>query len=437
MLKIIDYILSGIVMSSSVLYMLSKLSGNKINFKSWKTYFVFVLLGLVQFLNYYFTNGYVKIFLITIFVIFLYYYYFKKNKKEAVVTTILVQLIIMTSEFIFSGIMIFLFGTNFSKIMNSYANSGMFIFNFLISVISFALVHVKIIHKFYCYLLSLADHMSEKIIIVLMVFMMITINIIYASTFYKINTVYLLLIDIALLFIYLYIVINILNEKDRYIRISSKYNVTISSLHELRDVVSILKIKGHENRNQLKTIRDMIKKKDKKVIKYIDTLLGEKLKEDEKLRIETSIITNSEISSLIYSKMITMKDKGINVLFHVDKALEKFNLYDMDDIMTLYICKIIGVWLDNAIEAVNNLKTKNIEMHMYVDLDNNINITISNNYDGQIDLKSINKDGYTTKGIEHGFGLSLVRDIVDNNKKFDINTTIQNNIFTQSLKIKM
>lgn len=437
MLKVIDYVLSGALMSGLVLYMLSKLSGNKINYKSYKTYYVFVLLGIVQQLNYRFTNGYIKIILITIFVIFLYYYFFKKDKKESVVTTIFIQLIIMVSEFIFSFFMIMILGTKFSKIMNSYANSGMFIFNLIIAIISIVFTNFKLVNKLYSCLLSLTNRLKEKNIIILMVFMMITINIIYASTFYKMNSVYLLLINIILLLIYLYIVIKILNEKDRYIRINCKYNVTISSLHELRDVVGILKIKGHENHNQLKTIRDMIKKKDKKVIEYIDTILGDKLEEDEKLRIETSIISNSEISSLVYSKMITMKNNGINASIQVDKALGKLNLYDLDDIMTIYICKIIGVWLDNAIEAVSNAEYKNIEMHMYVDLDGDLNISVSNNYEGEVDLDSINKVGYTTKGNEHGYGLSLVKDIISKNKKFIVNTKFTNEIFNQNLKIKM
>lgn len=437
MLKVIDYILSGALMSGVVLYMLSKLSGNKLDFKSQRTQIVFIILGIVQFLNYYFVNGFVKVFLIAMVMSLCYYVLLSKNIKEAIVVTCILDILTMISEFVFSGAMILIFGVNFSQIISNYVGSGIFIFNFIICFISVAFSQLKFVQNLSLKIISWTNKLDDKFIIVLMMLILITINIVYGSTYYKMNTVYLLLTNIILMLIYVYIVIKIINEKDRYICITSKYNVTISSLHELCDVVSILQMKGHENRNQLKTIRDMIKKKDRKVIEYIDILLGDKLKEDEKLRVETSIIANSEISSLVYSKMITMKDKGINASLHVDKALGKLNLYGLDDIMTLYICKIIGVWLDNAIEAVSKLNTKNIEMHLYVDLDNDLNISISNNYDEEVDLKKINDEGYTTKGINHGYGLSLVKDIVEKNKKFSVNTKFINNIFMQNLKVKM
>lgn len=437
MLRVIDYVISGIMMSSLVFYMISKLSGNSIDLKSWKTYASFILLGIAQQLNYHFISGYVKVLTITIFVIVLYYCFFKKDKKEAIVIAIFIEAIIILAEFIFSILIMLIYTFNFSDLVANYFGSGIFVINLIIAFFSYILVQIKSTCNLYNIIMKWCTKANEKFIIILIMIIMVTINIVYSSLYYKLDIKYLLIINITLLTIYVYIILKILNEKDKYIRINSKYNMTISSLHELGDVVSILKIKSHENRNQLKTIRDMIKKKDKKVIEYINALLGDKLKEDEKLRVETSLITNSEISSLIYSKMITMKDKGINTNLHVDKAIQKSNLYDLDEIMTLYICKIIGVWIDNAIEAVSNLETKNIEMQMYVDLDNNLNIIISNNYDGYIDLKSINQEGYTTKGGNHGYGLSLVKDIIGKNNKIIVDTKLKNNIFMQSLKVKM
>lgn len=45
--------------------------------------------------------------------------------------------------------------------------------------------------------------------------------------------------------------------------------------------------------------------------------------------------------------------------------------------------------------------------------------------------------GYTTKENGHGYGLSLVREIIESNDRLSSEREIKDNIFKQILKIKM
>ncbi len=67
---------------------------------------------------------------------------------------------------------------------------------------------------------------------------------------------------------------------------------------------------------------------------------------------------------------------------------------------------------------------------------NIIMVKFSNNYIGNIDTNKIFDNGYTTKGRGHGYGLSLVRDIVKNNTILENKTEISKNIFSQIIIIK-
>ena len=68
--------------------------------------------------------------------------------------------------------------------------------------------------------------------------------------------------------------------------------------------------------------------------------------------------------------------------------------------------------------------------------ENYLNIEVSNNYNKPIEIEKIYDQGYTTKGKGHGYGLSLVKKIVNRNNIFENKISIDKTIFTQILIIK-
>ena len=72
---------------------------------------------------------------------------------------------------------------------------------------------------------------------------------------------------------------------------------------------------------------------------------------------------------------------------------------------------------------------------MYID--DYFNIEISNHFAGGIEIDKIFNKGYTTKSSGHGYGLTLLRKIVDNNDRITNEVKIIDNLFIQVIKIKM
>ena len=109
----------------------------------------------------------------------------------------------------------------------------------------------------------------------------------------------------------------------------------------------------------------------------------------------------------------------------------------MGDDLILSICKILGVFLDNAIDEVKKLRKKNIDIEFYI-MDNYLNIDITNNFKGNLELNKLGVKNYTTKGNGHGYGLVLVNKIISENYSTLINEkSVNGDRFTQTLKIKM
>ena len=109
-------------------------------------------------------------------------------------------------------------------------------------------------------------------------------------------------------------------------------------------------------------------------------------------------------------------------------------MIDYGDDTMIDICKILGIFLDNAIEEVLNIEDKFIVVEMYIEEDI-LFISITNTFDNSNDKNDIYKPGVSTKGNGHGYGLSLVKKIVKNNDKLETYHEITENEFSQTLKV--
>lgn len=101
---------------------------------------------------------------------------------------------------------------------------------------------------------------------------------------------------------------------------------------------------------------------------------------------------------------------------------------------------MLGIYLDNAIQAVSNLENRNILIDLYCKKKNGkkyILIAIMNNYNGKFDLERINEKGYSTNGKGRGFGLAIAQEIIDTEKKISHQTKIIRNNFVQEITIEV
>ena len=98
------------------------------------------------------------------------------------------------------------------------------------------------------------------------------------------------------------------------------------------------------------------------------------------------------------------------------------------------ITKLLGILLDNSIDASKNSNEK--EIFLNIDKDKKyINIRIKNSIDSKKGLEKVGKKRYSTKGHGHGFGLLLAKDIIRKNEKLELVTDIDEKYFSQTLII--
>lgn len=434
--KIIADILGGIIMAIANIYMWHKLHNEKINFKNYKVYLVGIVLSIFLILNFYFINSYIKILTLIIIMTLCNYFLFPKEKNANIVVPIIGEFILIISEVIISILFFIMLKIEGNDLLTLYA--GTVIGNFTIGLNSVLLVNLKIFKKITDKVTDVISNINKNILIIVLGILIIIINFLLAIPYYKIKTAYIIVFNAITIVVYSFIVFKMFEEKSRYIKMNNKYNMTNTTLKELEQNVTRLKITNHENKNQLLTIRNMIKKGEdgKSLIKHIENIVNTKIKDDETLMLQTSTITNSMISSIVYSKMLTMKENDVDAALIISRDIKDLYLSDIPDELAVEVCKIIGVYLDNALEEVSKYEEKLINIEFYAEK-KTLCIAISNNFEGEIDFEKMDNPGYTTKENGHGYVLSLAREIIESNDKLSSEREIKDNIFKQILKIKM
>lgn len=142
-------------------------------------------------------------------------------------------------------------------------------------------------------------------------------------------------------------------------------------------------------------------------------------------------INNPGIYNLLTTKYHEATKKGIDVKIYF--------LLDLNDLhMKIYeFARILGILLDNAIEAAETSKEKTINISFRRDDKNNRNIIfIENSYSNkEIDTETIFNKGFTEKENHSGIGLWEVRKIVSKNNNLNLFTTKTDKLFKQQLEI--
>ena len=426
-------VLSGILMTFINIYIWKNLINKKIIIKNKITIIILIIMPIIIALNYVYMVNYLKIITITIIFTFICKYLFKIKIQESILLVVISQLIIAVSEFIFVLIFLNCFKMDDYLIFKNYV--GTLLPNLLICIIAFFLTKLGLAKKLYNFLIKITKEFKKYDFIIFILIIMITINLIEVNIYYKVNLKILLIINIFLMLLYTFIIFKMTSTRNKYLTISDKYNNSKNSLLEYQSLINKYKIDNHENKNQLLIIKSKIDSKNKEAIDYIDNALNIRIKANEKLLNKAKIIPESDLRTLIESKIINMETKQIKNNIHVDKKIETIDFIEMNKSLMEDICKIIGVYLDNAIEAVENLTQKKIGIDLYK-INNEIWISVVNNFKGEVDLEQIDNPEYTTKKDGHGFGLALVKQIIENNKYISKETYIDSEIFKQILKIK-
>lgn len=246
-----------------------------------------------------------------------------------------------------------------------------------------------------------------------------------------------LILGIIIIISFVLILYSLVKQKMENNKLMIRYIKLLEFIKNYEKELDKQKELRHESKNQLITARSKIvdKKKEHEVIEYLNSIIADYVKGNNEKYTSFQYLPANGIKGFFYYKANEAENNGIHLSINVSPKVENTFIGNLDTNNFKQLGILLGVYLDNAIEASKNSKDKKMAIEIYK-TDEDVEIIISNTYEGKIDTESIGKTKYTTKGKNHGYGLMLVSKILEDNKRFEAQRIVTDVVYSQKIKIK-
>lgn len=286
-------------------------------------------------------------------------------------------------------------------------------------------------------ILSILDDLNKKnkrIIIINLIFATITLIFQVILTFYYTDVLPISITFLSFVIFLSYVAISIfsltrimkLNLTTRRLESAEEYNNTLRILHD--------NVRGfkHDFDNIVTTIGGYIRTNDMEGLKQYYLQLEDDCQRVNNLYIlNPSVVNNDGIYNLIMKKYHEAEEKNIkvNITFLLDLSTLNMKIYEF--------ARILGILLDNAIEASSECEEKIINLTFRNDSKNSRQlIIVENTYKNKdVDTHKIFEKGVSGKENHTGLGLWEVNKILSKNKNITLFTTKNDKYFSQQLEI--
>lgn len=204
------------------------------------------------------------------------------------------------------------------------------------------------------------------------------------------------------------------------------HNKTLESIH---DKTSAFR---HDIPNILQGMSGYINKNDMKGLKTYYSQFVEDIHSVSTLgALNPKVINSPAVYNLLANKYYKADNLGIKI------NLEVFLDFNTLVMKTYEFSRILGILMDNAIEATSECEEKIINVTIRKESARHMQLLlIENTYKNkEINTDKIYEKGYSTKSGNTGLGLWEVRQILKKNENLNLYTTKNDKFFSQQLEI--
>ncbi len=324
----------------------------------------------------------------------------------------------------------------FNGTYSEFANYPIYAVIFMFIVYSCLFIMLKLFQKFNINI-TLFKNINKKDSIVIfstIVLGFITVFLqLYISAFYN-NLLPTFVIFISIICLIAYFFVSLFNiVKTKQLEVATIDNHNLQSYNDnLKSMYDNIRAFKHDFNNIVHAIGGYVRAKDMNGLsKYYNSLFDECNSINNLSALNPETVNNPSIYAILLDKYNKAEKKNIKMELGVYLDLNTLHadIYE--------ISRILGILLDNSIEAAQECDKKYINIRFLMDNRKNRQlIIIENTYkDKNVDTIKIFEKSYSTKPHNTGLGLWEVNKILNKNSNLAIFTSKNDEYFSQQLEI--
>lgn len=390
------------------------------------------ILAHINYMNSEILNGIIKIICVYSLYCAFYKIIFKKELSKVLVASLILYLCLCASEVVIAIIASIVLATFHESL--AFLKNTIFI-NTIISLTEILIISLSK-QKLIPYVKNSKLNRKSSLIIILVLLVTLALLIFKIPiNKWKFNTEFIITMLILLFFCIIGLII--VKQNSDIQKTTSMYQKLVDYSDITNGLLEDYRVVSHEQKNQLLVIRSMLDDNSpKELVEYVDGLLDKKVGFKYEWIGELNHLPLSGLKGLINYKLIEAHTIDININISISKDVNNSNLNRMSTTQKDELYSIMGVYLDNAIQAAKESNKKEVSLEIYKE-NEKIVIIIANTYNGKIEMEKLDNYGYTTKGKNHGVGLHLVKKIIENEVIYSQSRSLFEDYYVQKLIIDL
>ena len=346
----VSWFIASFMFNIAYCYIFNRLFDYKKNIISYKLILCSIIFSFIEaFIINYGHQG-LRIIFILLFMCVIFKINFNIQMSKIITGTFVIYLLFALSEVIYAFICFYLLKVD--SMFLQQTSIGIFITNIVILIIVFGMMKIKSI---WSKIKPIVEWYAEKSLVVLLTLILYSFFSLFALMTYISNNLIsnsTFIICIVFIFSIIIFIFLMLRENADKNKIYNEYDNLLNYVDNYGKVIDEKSKEMHEYKNQLIIIKGLILNRNKKAQEYIDNILNNQLSNNKYTQTKSiSSIPLNGIRGLLYYKINEMIEKNVEVYVDIKLKTKSGSVWKLCEQKMSEISKIMGIYLDNAIQA--------------------------------------------------------------------------------------